>query len=104
MIAMSKQNEIRAYLVTVNPEALYIGNDETHDTALIGTCRIKREEVWVEVAMYSYDDLIASFTEEFRDNENEDPEFDPEQDAVEWVDFNVTGAYLGIHTPYVVYN
>ena len=54
--------------------------------------------------MYSYDELIASFTEQFRDSENEDPDFDPQQDAVEWVDFNVMGAYVGKYTPYVVYN
>jgi hypothetical protein len=54
--------------------------------------------------MYSYDELISTFTEEFRDPENEDPEYDPQQDAVEWVDYNVMGAYMGIHTPYVVYN
>ena len=104
MIAMSKANEIRAYLESVNPEALYIGTDETHDPALIGSCRIKREDVWVEVAMYSYDEFIATFTEHFRDPENEDPDFDPEQDALEWVDYNVMGAYMGIHTPYIVYN
>ena len=54
--------------------------------------------------MYSYDELIASFTEHFRDPEIEDPEHDPEQDAIEWVDYNVMGAYVGIYTPYVVYN
>ena len=104
MIAMSKAQEIRAFLSERNPEALYIGHNEEHDSALIGIARIMRDDVWVEVAMYSYDELISSFTEHFRDPESEDPEYDPEQDAVEWVDYNVTGAYMGIYTPYIVYN
>jgi hypothetical protein len=104
MIAMSKAQEIRAYLSERNPEALYIGNNEEHDSALIGIARIMRDDVWVEVTMYSYDELILSFAEHFRDPESEDPEYDPEQDAVEWVDYNVTGAYMGIYTPYIVYN
>jgi hypothetical protein len=104
MIAMSKAQEIRAYLEEHSPEALFIGNEEEHDSALIGIVRLKREDIWVEVPMYSYDELIASFTEHFRDPEIEDPEHDPEQDAIEWVDYNVMGAYVGIYTPYVVYN
>jgi uncharacterized protein YlxP (DUF503 family) len=104
MIAMSKAQEIRAYLIERNPEALYIGDNEEHDSALIGIARIMRDDVWVEVTMYSYDELILSFTEQFRETESEDPEYDPEQDAVEWVDYNVTGAYVGIYTPFIVYN
>ena len=101
---MSKAQEIRAYLIERNPEALYIGDNEEHDSALIGIARIMRDDVWVEVTMYSYDELILSFTEQFRETESEDPEYDPEQDAVEWVDYNVTGAYVGIYTPFIVYN
>ena len=101
---MSKPEEIRAYIEQHSPDTLFIGNGNEHDTALIGIARIKREGEWVEVAMYSYDELIASFTEEFRDPESEDPEHDPEQDAIEWVDFNVMGAYYGKYTPYIVYN
>ena len=102
MIAMSK--EIRAYIDENCPDALIIGTGEEHDSALIGTAKIIREDEWVEVAMYSYDELVKSFTEEFRDSESEDPEHDPEQDAIEWVDYNVVGAYMGKYTPYIVYN
>jgi hypothetical protein len=98
MIAMSK--EIRAYIDENCPEALIIGTGEEHDSALIGTAKIIREDEWVEVAMYSYDELIKSFTEQFRGDDSEDPE----QDALEWVDYNVVGAYMGKYTPYVVYN
>jgi hypothetical protein len=98
MIAMS--NEIRAYIDENCPDALIIGTGEEHDSALIGTAKIIREDEWVEVAMYSYDELIKSFTEQFRGDDSEDPE----QDALEWVDYNVVGAYMGKYTPYVVYN
>ena len=95
---MSK--EIRAYIDENCPDALIIGTGEEHDSALIGTAKIIREDEWVEVAMYSYDELIKSFTEQFRGDDSEDPE----QDALEWVDYNVIGAYVGIYTPFVVYN
>jgi hypothetical protein len=98
MIAMS--NEIRAYIDENCPDALIIGTGEEHDSALIGTAKIIREDEWVEVAMYSYDELIKSFTQQFRGDDSEDPE----QDALEWVDYNVVGAYMGKYTPYVVYN
>lgn len=100
MIAMSKTQEIRAYIEQNSPEALFIGNGEEHDSALIGTARIKRDDEWVEVTMYSYDELVNSFTEQFRGDESEDPE----QDAMEWVDYNVSGAYVGKYTPFIVYN
>jgi len=95
---MSK--EIRAYIDENCPDALIIGTGEEHDSALIGIAKIIREDEWVEVAMYSYDELIKSFTEQFRGDDSEDPE----QDALEWVDYNVVGAYMGKYTPYVVYN
>jgi len=95
---MSK--EIRAYIDENCPDALIIGTGEEHDSALIGTAKIIREDEWVEVAMYSYDELIKSFTEQFRGDDSEDHE----QDALEWVDYNVVGAYMGKYTPYIVYN
>jgi len=104
MIVMPEAQEIRTFLQERSPEPMFIGKDTEHDSALIGIARIKREDEWVEVSMYSYDELIASFTEEFRDPESEDPEHDPEQDAIEWVDYNVVGAYMGKYTPYIVYN
>jgi hypothetical protein len=93
-------NEIRAYIDKNCPDTLIIGTGEEHDSALIGTAKIIREDEWVEVAMYSYDELIKSFTEQFRGDDSEDPE----QDALEWVDYNVVGAYMGKYTPFIVYN
>lgn len=95
MIAMSEK--IKNYIEENCPDALLIPN---HDTALVGTAKIFREDELVEVAMYSYDELIKSFTEHFQGDDSEDPE----QDALEWVDFNIVGAYVGKHTPFIVYN
>ena len=47
MIAMSKSQEIRAYLLEHSPEPRFIGEDTEHDSALIGIARLKRENVWV---------------------------------------------------------
>ena len=95
---MTLAQEIRAYLESVNPEALYIGENEEHDSALIGVTYIKREEEFVHIAIYQYESLVESFAKQFEDSE------DPEQDAVEWIDYNVASAYVGKYTPFIVYN
>lgn len=94
---MNLAQEIRKYLEANNPEALFIGQDEEHDSALIGIAYIPREDEFVHVAMYEYEELIASFAKQFEDDE------DPEESAMEWVDFNVVGAYVGKYTPFIVY-
>ena len=100
---MSKVQEIRAYLEEHNPEALYIGNGEEHDSALIGIARIQREKQWVEVAIYSYEALVEHFKNEFlSDKEEPLSEDDAEVEAMEWVDYNVAGGYLGIYTPLII--
>ena len=95
---MTLAQEIRAYLESVNPEALFIGENEEHDSALIGVTYIKREEEFVHIAIYQYESLVESFAKQFEDSE------DPEQDAVEWIDYNVASAYVGKYTPFIVYN
>jgi len=90
--------EIREFLLQNNPEALFIGQEEEHDLALSGVARIKREDSWVFVPMYEYELLVESFALQFEDAE------DPQQDAMEWIDYNVIGAYVGINTPFIVYN
>lgn len=94
---MNIAQEIRNYLLKHNPDALYIGQEEEHDSALIGVAYIQRDGKFVHVAMYEYEELILSFARQFEDEE------DPEESAMEWVDYNVVGAYLGINTPYIVY-
>ena len=95
---MTLAQEIRAYLESVNPEALFIGENEEHDSALIGVAYIKLEEEFVHIAIYQYESLVESFAKQFEDSE------DPEQDAVEWIDYNVASAYVGKYTPFIVYN
>ena len=94
---MTTSQDIRNYLLQHSPEALYIGQEEEHDSALIGVAYIPRENEFVHVAMYEYEELIISFAKQFEDEE------DPEESAMEWVDFNVVGAYVGKYTPYIVY-
>ena len=94
---MNIAQEIRNYLEKHNPEALYIGQEDEHDSALIGVAYIERDGKFVHVAMYEYEELILSFAKQFEDEE------DSEQTAMEWVDYNVVGAYMGINTPYIVY-
>lgn len=55
------------------------------DAALIGTSG--------GVAVYSYDALVRCFEEEGEATE----------DAMEWVDYNIVGAYVGPHTPLIVW-
>ena len=72
------------------------------DEALIGTMEMYREE-WVTVAVYDYDALVDIFHQDYRkaleEEENPDPESDPHTDAIECVDYNIVGAYIGKNTP-----
>jgi len=93
-------NDIYEYLREKSPTAiLYDGCD----SALIGTARLYREEQWVEVAIYSYESLVEHFKTEFlSDKETPLSEDDAEVEAMEWVDYNVAGGYLGIYTPLII--
>jgi hypothetical protein len=93
--------EIRAYLEEHNPEAILWDNC---DSALLGTARIKRDDVWTIVAMYSYELLILHFMGEFNNSEETVSERQLEEEAMEWVDYNIVGAYVGPHTPMIVYS
>jgi hypothetical protein len=89
-------NEIREFVSDKSPETLFIGNESEHDSALIGLAYIKRDDSWVYVTMYEYSLLVESFIGMFEDSE------DPETDAIEWISYNVSGAYVGIYTPMVI--
>jgi hypothetical protein len=95
-----KSEAIYEYLKEKSPEAILYDNC---DSALIGTARLYREEQWVEVAIYSYESLVEHFKTEFLKDEEEKPsEDDAEVDAMEWVDYNIAGGYLGIYTPLII--
>lgn len=97
--------EIRAYLEEYSPEAILWDNC---DSALIGTARIKRDGEWNTVAMYSYEHLVIYFMEDFRksyeDREELITDNELESLAIEYVDFNIHGAYVGPFTPLIIYN
>ena len=93
-------NDIYEYLREKSPEAILY---DDCDSALIGTARLNREGKWVEVAIYSYEALVQHFKAEFLKDEEEKPsEDDAEEDAMEWVDYNIAGGYLGIYTPLII--
>ena len=96
---MTETELIKEYIETLDGAITYDGCD----SALIGTAKIYREEQFVEVAMYSYDLLVEHFKNEYlSDTENPITEDDAEVDAMEWVDYNIAGGYLGIRTPMIV--
>ena len=96
---MTETQLIKEYIETLDGAITYDGCD----SALIGTAKIYREEQFVEVAMYSYDLLVEHFKNEYlSDTENPISEDDAEVDAMEWVDYNIAGGYLGIRTPMIV--
>lgn len=94
--------QIYDYLKEKSPTAILYDNC---GSALVGTARLYRNEQWVEVAIYSYEGLVQHFKEEFtKDPEPKDETetYDPEEEAMEWVDYNIAGGYLGIYTPLII--
>lgn len=92
--------EIIDYLKEKSPDAILY---DDCDSALVGTARLKRDDVWVEVAIYSYELLVQHFKQEYlSDTENPILEDQAEEDAMEWVDYNIAGGYLGIYTPLII--
>ena len=102
---MNDAAEIRAYLEENNPEAIFW---DGCDSALLGSARIKREDEWTIVAMYSYELLVQYFMGDFRASylSKEEPITDNELEdlAIEYVDFNIQNAYLGPNTPLIIYS
>ena len=91
--------DIKEYLEQNSPDSILWDNC---DDALIGTSRLFRQGEWREVAMYDYEMLINIFIREFREDGKSEQEV--EDEAVEWVDYNIVGAYVGPYTPHVLYS
>jgi len=81
-----------------NSEALFLPEC---DSALIGTYSVEREGESVIVSCYDYYLLVNHFTQEFSVDCEEDE--NPEEQALEWVDYNIVGAYVGKYTPVIVW-
>ena len=96
---MTEPEIIREYIETLDGAITYNGCD----SALVGTAKVIREEQWVEIAIYSYELLVEHFKNQYlSDSENPISEDEAEVDALEWVDFNIAGGYLGIRTPMII--
>lgn len=96
---MTETELIREYIETLEGAITYDGCD----SALVGTAKVIREEQWVEIAIYSYELLVQHFKQEYlSDTENPISEEEAETDAMEWVDYNIAGGYLGIYTPLII--
>lgn len=64
------------------------------DDAIIGFCDTPKGPV----AVYNYELLVQVFERMYRGKLD-----DPHEAAVEWVEYNIVGAYLGDGTPLIVY-
>jgi hypothetical protein len=65
------------------------------DDCVIGTANIWRDQQMVDVLVYSGDQMIASLMTR---SEME------EEEAHEYLEFNVIGAYIGLDTPVVCFD
>lgn len=84
-MALSRE-QINEYLEQIDESALLI---DGADAALLGfTNRVNSPLL----AVYDYDKLVNVFIDDGMSYE----------DAVEWVDFNIVGAWLGDQTPIIV--
>ena len=96
---MTDTQTIREYIETLEGAITYDGCD----SALVGTAKVIRETQWVEIAIYSYEKLVEHFKNEYlTDVENPLTEDEAEVDAMEWVDYNIAGGYLGVGTPLII--
>lgn len=86
--ASEKVNEIRERIAEENPEALFA---DGFDDALIGPLRRCGQPT---LAAYSYRKAVEVLMRE--DKGEPGMTYD---DAVEWMEFNVVGAWMGEHTP-----
>lgn len=116
LTAPERTKELLDRLEQENPDALLIGTDEErekygYDRAIVDLAPAKDRRVhndrWADVdigdpdrllAVYDYDLLVEVFVAE-SDPPHED--YDPYEAAVEWVDFNVLGSWMGPNTPII---
>lgn len=75
------------------------------DDALVGYAVVYREDAWRGVAVYSRERLEQVVYADMRSSMDSSDPYDDGQlrcDAMEHVEYNISGAYLGPHTPIVV--
>ena len=90
---MSKVDQINEFAEESDEEILFLGTDpRDFEEAIIG---IVYRFGANPIVSYDYDKVIEIFENQFREDGSEDPY----QDAIEWFDFNVIGAWMGDGTP-----
>ena len=87
------------YLKEHCPQAIVFDNC---NDAIVGTAKIVREGDFVEVALYDKELLIEHFRNDFSSVPDDDEDTDYELQAIEWVEYNIEGAYLGKYTPVIL--
>lgn len=80
------RDQINEYLLQIDDSALLI---DGADAALLGFTNRMNSPL---LAVYDYNKLVDVFVDDGMTYE----------DAVEWVDFNIVGAWLGEQTPIIV--
>lgn len=89
-------HQIKEEIAKINPDALFIdgfdGDENGYNDALIGfgaRCDMN------DVAIYQVDKVIDILISKY--------DMDSEE-AIEWYDYNIAGAYMGENTPILVYD
>lgn len=100
------ENEFILQLATVNPNALLLEPREWYDACVVGLAVRHPDDYWNAyrgddaplVAVYDYDLLVDAFL-----THGAGPEAGcTHEEAQEFVDFNMVGAWLGSGTPIIV--
>lgn len=72
---------------------MFLAPRETFDAMIIGIDQCDH------IVTYDYDAIIRFFTAQFLEDDPQRDEVDAEMEAIEHVDFNITGAYTGDRSP-----
>ena len=90
---MSKVDQINEFAEELDEDLLFLGIEpRDFEEAIIG---IVHRFGANPIVSYDYDKVIKIFENQFKESGSEDPY----QDAIEWFDFNVIGAWHGDATP-----
>ena len=90
---MSKVDQINEFAEELDEDLLFLGIEpRDFEEAIIG---IVHRFGANPIVSYDYDKVIKIFENQFKESGSEDPY----QDAIEWFDFNVIGAWMGDGTP-----